>query len=214
MYRYFGVAASLLIFLAVFASMVGYTGKRKENYSILNHFISELGEVGVSRRAWIFNRGLMAGGVIFIPFMVGLGLAIDNIWAKLGLAAGLGASMAVMLVGVFPMNNLVPHTQAAMTFFRCGLATVALFTVAIFLQPAGKMVVPLWVNGLGVAAIAAYASFLLLPVFKPVGEQVKDMLNPEALPERPPFWWLAFLEWLVFFSTIGWFLGVGLAAIG
>ena len=211
MYRYFGVAGSLLIFLAVVVSMIGYVGRRREKYSILNHFISELGEVGVSRRAWVFNAGLVGGGAVFVPFMVGLGLAIDNLWAKLGLVAGLGAALAVLFVGLLPMNNLGPHTKAAMTFFRCGLATVALFTIGIFFQPAGQVVVPLWVNGLGAAAILAYASFLLLPVFQPVGDQVQNLLNPEAWPERPGFWLLAFLEWLVFFTTIGWFLGVALA---
>jgi hypothetical membrane protein len=214
MYRYFGVTGSLLIFLAVLTSMAGYTGKRKEKYSVLNHFISELGEVGVSRGALIFNLGFMAGGLIFIPFLVGLGWAINNVWAKLGMVAGLGSAMACVLIGVFPMNNLGPHEKAAMTFFRAGLATVVFFTLSIFFQPAGQVVVPLWVNGFGLVAILAYLSFLLLPVFKKMPMHVRDILNPEIVPERPALWLLAVLEWLVFVSTIGWFLGVALAVTG
>ncbi len=44
MYRYFGLAGSLVILLSVLLSMAAYTCKRREKYPLLNHFISELGE--------------------------------------------------------------------------------------------------------------------------------------------------------------------------
>jgi hypothetical protein len=47
MYRYFGVASSLLVFLAMPAAAVSCRGRRQEKYSPLSHFIFELGEVGV-----------------------------------------------------------------------------------------------------------------------------------------------------------------------
>ena len=56
MYRYFGIAGSLVIFLAVLRSMAAYAGKRREEYSLLNHFISELGEEGVSRGLFRHHR--------------------------------------------------------------------------------------------------------------------------------------------------------------
>ncbi len=209
-YRYFGLAGSSCILLAVCLSMRGYTGKRGEPYSIFNHYISELGEVGVARSAPIFNAGLMVGALLLMPFVVGLGLAIDNLWAKLGLLAGVGAAGACLLVGVFPMNKLALHTQAAMAYFRLGLATILFFGVSFMFQLAGREVVPWWANGFTVLSVLAYSSFLLLPVFRPVSEQALGMLNPEVLSQRPRFWWLATLEWLVFFSTMLWFLCVAL----
>ena len=79
-------------------------------------------------------------------------------------------------------------------------------------QPAGQAVVPLWVNAVGIVAMAAYSSFLLLPVFQPRPEQTLDPVNPEIMTERPRFWLLAALEWLVFFSTVGWLLCIALGA--
>ena len=212
MYRFLGIAGSLVIFLAILLSMAGYRGKRGEKYSVLNHFISELGEVGVSRGAPLFNAGLIASGLLFIPFIVRLGLTIDSFWAKLGLVAGLGTAIACALVGVFPMNKLEPHIKVAKVFFRCGLATVVLFSLGIFFQPAGRAVVPLWVNAAGIVAIAAYSSFLLVPMFQPRPEHTMDPLNPEIMPERPHFWLMPALEWLVFFSTVGWLLCIALGA--
>lgn len=211
MYRYFGLAGSLVIVLAILLSMAGYTGKRREKYSLLNHFISELGESGVSRGAPLFNAGLIVGGLLFVPFIVRLGLVIDSFWAKLGLVAGLVTALACALVGVFPMNRLEPHIKVANAFFRGGLATVVLFSLGVLFQPAERAVVPLWVNGAGLMAVAAYSSFLLLPIFQPMPERAPDPLSPESLPERPRFWLLAALEWLVFFATIGWFLSIALA---
>jgi hypothetical protein len=34
------------------------------------------------------------------------------------------------------------------------------------------------------------------------------VLDPEIVPERPLFWLLPFLEWLVFFATIFWLFGM------
>ena len=37
-----------------------YRGTQGERYSLLNHSISELGEVGVSRLAWVFNTCMLS----------------------------------------------------------------------------------------------------------------------------------------------------------
>ena len=43
---------------------------------MFNHYVSELGELGVSEFAMMFNVGMMIAGIFFIPFMFGLGLYI------------------------------------------------------------------------------------------------------------------------------------------
>ena len=74
--------ASGVIVLGALLSAVAYRGAVGEPYSPFNHFISELGQVGVSRLAAVFNAGLIVGGLLLIPFMLGLGA-----WL-LGSAAG------------------------------------------------------------------------------------------------------------------------------
>jgi hypothetical protein len=37
-------------------------------------------------------------------------------------------------------------------------------------------------------------------------------LDPSVIPERPRFWGLPFMEWLVFFTTIFWLSGMAFFA--
>ncbi len=214
-YGYFGLSGVLLIVLAVLLSAAVYAGRNGERYSPFNHFISELGQVGVSRGAPVFNAGLIAGGLILLPFITGLGVAIESLWARLGMLAGIGAAVACMLIGVFPMNRLAPHTKAAMAYFRLGLATIVLFSLGIFFQPAGAAVVPPVANFVGLAAALAYASFLIWMGRQAAKVETSDMLNPGVLiaVARPRFWVMAMLEWAVFLSTMLWFLCIAVLVI-
>ena len=207
-YRYFGLAGCIIISFAVIIAALRYRGKEQETYSALNHFISELGEVGVSKHAWIFNAGMILAGLSLMPFIIGLGLAIDNLWAKLGIAAGLWAAISCVCVGIFPMSNIVPHRKAAVSYFRAGLVTVLLFGIAILFQPAGEQVLPRDAVIASMLAVAAYASFLLLMMRSRFTNAESEVLDPKKLPQRPRVWIIATVEWVVFLATIMWFLSV------
>jgi hypothetical membrane protein len=215
--KLFGLAGTSIVSLAIVISALRYLGKRAERYSLMNHFISELGEVGVSPAAWVFNRGLTLGGLLLIPFMIGLGIAFHSVLGWIGMLAGLVAALGVAAVGLYPMNNLTPHIRAAMTYFRAGLVMVIFFALAIFFQ--STPVLPPVANLLSLVAALCYGSFLVL-LGKPHKKDAQgndepsttDILNPEVMPERPRLWWTALLEWLVFFSTVAWIFGV--AALG
>ena len=105
------------------------------------------------------------------------------------------------------MNNLKPHTLVAMTYFRAGLVMVILFTLAIALQAPGQAVVPHVVNWAGMLAILAYGSFL--SIMRTSARRGEDILNPLQGSARPRFWLLPAMEWAIFFSTVLWFLVVG-----
>jgi hypothetical membrane protein len=97
--RWFAVAGSgVLIVTSLYAGLL-YRGKAGERYSPLNHFISELGEVGTSRGAAIFNGGLITSGILLIPFFVGLGLALHSVLGWVASASGIGSALACALVG-------------------------------------------------------------------------------------------------------------------
>jgi len=120
----FGILGTLIIVLGIATSALRYQGKQGEHFSLLNHFISELGEVGVSRSAGLFNLGMILGGLILVPYMIGLGFRFASLTGWLGSAAGVVATLAVAAVGIFPVNNLPAHVRAAMTYFRSGLIMV------------------------------------------------------------------------------------------
>ena len=214
LFYHFGWAGSLVILAGCLISALPYRDRNGGKYSLFNHFISELGEVGVSEKARAFNTGMVLGGLLFLPFIASIGWTLSGLWAILGMAAGLLAAGASVLVGIYSMERLEPHRKAAMTFFRSGLLTIIFFTVAVFRQPASQQVIPLFVNGVGLLAIAAYASFLVI-VSRKTNKKGEEnyILDPSVNKTRPRFWITAFLEWTLFFATIAWFLCVSLALI-
>jgi hypothetical membrane protein len=211
LYPWLGIAGTGLVSIAVLAAALLYSGRHGEAYSLLNHFISELGEPGVSRAALLFNAGLVASGVLFIPCSLGLGLHIRSAWSLLGAASGVFTGAFLAGVGFFPMNNLAPHIFTAMWFFRCGLLTVLLFGIAFVAQRRGRLPVPRGAVAFSALAAAAYAAFLVKAALPSSGGA---HALEAAFARRPAVWPLAVLEWAVFFTTILWFLGVPLVAMG
>ena len=207
-FRISGMAGIGTIVLAIMYAVLRYRGKRGERFSLLNHFVSELGDVEVSRGARVFNAGLLLGGLFTLPFNVGLGMAFASLFGWLGMAAGIVATLGVAAVGLFPMNNLTPHLRAATTYFRAGLVMVFFFGLAILFQPAGRLVVPRLANLLSLLAFLAYGSFLSMPGWRKSSEKTDSPLDPEQVPERPRVWMMAMLEWAVFFSTVAWLFGM------
>ncbi len=211
-FRSFGLVGVAIIVLAIVYSSLRYRGKQGERFSLLNHFISELGERGVSQGAWAFNAGLILGGVAATVFVIGLGIAFGSVLGWLGTVAGIVTTLGVTAVGIFPMDNLNAHVVAASTYFRAGLAMVFFFGLAILFQPAGRTFVPAMTNLLSLLAFLAYGSFLLLPAMKKPGPKPANPLDPQQVTERPKIWALPVLEWAVFFSTVAWLLGIALLA--
>ena len=202
----FGLVGTSLILLACLACAILYTGKAQERYSILNHFISELGEAGVSDRAKVFNYGLIAGGALLVPFVIGFGMVLSSVWAVLATIAGVWAAVSCILVGVFPMNNLEPHVKVATSYFRSGLVMVLLFGIAILVQPPGQAKISPLASITSLLAALSYGSFLFLGRLPENTPAAPEGPNPELIPDRPQFLGLAALEWLVFLSTILWFI--------
>ena len=207
-FRFCALAGTVLPAVTILLSVLAYRGPEGERFSLFRYFISELGEVGVSPWARLFNLGLILGGLLLLPYIVALGFVFKSVLGWMGMAAGVVAALGVMAVGLFPMNNLDSHRIAAMTYFRAGLVMVSLFGLAILFQPADRITIPQAANLLSLPTFIAYASFLILmtPGKKP--EQAENSLDPEQMPERPKFWLLPTVEWAVFFTTIFWLFGM------
>jgi hypothetical membrane protein len=206
----FGVLGCVLICLSVLISALAYRGAQQERYSLLNHFVSELGEKGVSVRARIFNVGLIVSGLLMLPFILGLGARLPSIWGTLGTAAGVVTALACAAVGLFPMNHLPSHIAAAMTFFRAGLVMIVLFSVAILVQPDGQIQVARSALIFSALASVSYISFLVMVRGGSALDRVGEPAPAETRPPRPRFYALSLVEWGIFFSTVFWLLAVAL----
>jgi hypothetical protein len=212
-FGYFSIFGCLIVIIASFYTSSAYKGRSLERYSWLNHFISELGEVGVSSRAQFFNMSLIINGIVLIPFMVGLGIEVRNIWGWLGILAGGWTAISCICVGLFPMNNLKPHIKAATSYFRGGLVTVLLFNLAILLQPNGQVQITKYALIPGILALASYSLFLIIAARMATDPNQLNALDPSQIPDRPRFWILTIIEWSNLFSTLAWFIVVAIYAI-
>ena len=92
-YPYLGWAGSLTILVCSLIAASVYRGKEGERYSITRHFVSELGEAGVSRLAQVFNAGLIAG--MLHPFS-----GLDHLLAMVAVKKYVVASAAARAASV------------------------------------------------------------------------------------------------------------------
>ena len=184
--------------LGSIVAAIGYRGRFEQPYSPLSHWVSELGEVGVSDLSTVFNVSLMIGGVCFAIFIAAVAMArtgwLRYVYAVLGVIAG----VAGCLVGVFPMNDLDRHALVALTFFNLGWITVALASLDFVLRPDPRF--PRWLAIIGALTVLAFVGFLYSIQVDPlIGE---DML---AAPEnRPDVWIVATLEWAIIVGILSW----------
>ena len=136
-FLYLTLAGALIILTGTVISMIPYRDRNGERYSMRNHFISELGEVGVSKEAWGFNTGMTIGGWLFLPLMLVMGIQLSSVLGWIGAGLGMVSGVAAAMVGVYSMERLTPHRKAAMTFFHSGLYSI-LFFYRGDLCPAGR----------------------------------------------------------------------------
>lgn len=191
-----GTAGAVVMALAMLITAIPYTGTAGEPYSPLNHFVSELGELGVSSLALVFNLGLIVGGVCFALFMASLGRLRRTRLAWFHAPIGVAAGVAGALVGVFPMNNLQAHSLAALTFFSLGWICVGLASLDFVRRPDPRF--PRAVVYLGALTVAFVLGFLasIAPLIRGAGLGAPDI--------RPAFWIVPTLEWAVVVGILGW----------
>jgi hypothetical membrane protein len=208
-FHWFGIGGAILITVTSLVTALFYRTPAGAAYSPINHFISELGWVGHSPLANVFNAGLIISGLLFVIFFIALGFFLPNAWAKIGMVCGAVASLFISLVGVFPMNHLSQHVFVSDGYFRAGLAAVIFFVIAILAQPKKNIQIPKMASLFSIPAILAYGAFIILMSIMVKTHSASFVL--ETMTSEPPrFQLLAVLEWGVFVFTILWFLGIAI----
>jgi hypothetical membrane protein len=190
-----GMVASLVGLVFILTPQLFYEGSEGEPFSMFNHAVSELGELGVSELAWMFNIGLFLAGILFIPFMIGLGLYIDNIIAKIAAIGGVYSAVSVALVGVYPMNYLYEHSVTAISFFLSGMVMTLLWAIAILAQKEARIH-----KGFSLGGFINMTIFALF-LYGPFG----GFGGP-----RPEFSMRITLEWAIYWAIVGYLLVLSL----
>ena len=203
---YCGIAGPVIMWLGMLVTAISYVGIEGQRYSIRNHFVSELGEVGVSGLAWVFNLSLLVGGIMATIFMISLASRINS-WVRVPLGIiSIVATINGALVGVFPMNKLQGHIFVAMNFFNLGLFISLLYSLVILFGK--KHPFPKWLAIPGLINAGLFIWFLNFPSGEDSIDQFQEgMLG--LIRNRPDFMPMALLEWAVILGIILWMFLIG-----
>jgi hypothetical membrane protein len=173
-----------------------YRGYAGEGYSPLNHFISELGEIGASRLAWAFNLGIVTGGMGLGAFLVLLSRRLDGRFRAALAAVAVVSGVCGTLVGVFPMDYLSVHRIVSMGFFLSGWIVASIFS--LWLLGAERPGFPRWL--VAPAVLVVGVSWIFIGVYATYAPS-----NPDAhILSRPDVWNVPALEWASLLSLLFW----------
>src|SRR5471030_273227 len=129
--------------LGISVAVVSYNHSHATSFSCWNHFASELGFPGASRRAWVFNATEAFGSLMSLPIVYSLGARLHSrlgyVASGFGLltfltASGIGAlglSPRFLFANHVTSEFLQAHNATAVVFFIGWLVTVILFTRAL-----------------------------------------------------------------------------------
>jgi hypothetical membrane protein len=201
-----GLGSIAVILAGVTAAALLFQGFTGEAYSPLNHFISELGEISVSRFAWSYNLGIAAGGLGLGLFLILLSPALTGRFRGAFVAVSLVAGISGPLCGLFPMDYHSTHRLVSDVFFLTGGLVAAVFTV--WLARVGAAGFPRWLILPGVLVVAVFATFITVYA---TGYHPTD---PDAhIVERASVWIVPSLEWASLLALLLWLGCVSVALL-
>jgi hypothetical membrane protein len=203
----FGAWAGLLSAVGIMISFlivaIAYRGRIGQHYSPINHVVSELGEVGISRLAWFFNGSLIVGGIGILLGLISLALHLRGWFRYFILVLGFVTGLAGTFVGIFPMNQIYPHLSAALTFFNTGWIVTGAFS--LYLLFARQKQFPRWLAFPGFVTAIAFVVFMRYSGNLMEGSQSVDEILGAA---RPAVWSTAIVEWVVVLTILVWIASV------
>ncbi|MBN2502146.1 MAG: DUF998 domain-containing protein [Anaerolineales bacterium] len=200
----FGIVGSFLLIFGSLITALAFEGQSKEPYSFLNHFISGLGENGVSKLAKLFNTSIIIGGVHITIFLLGVALYIGDIVGYVLGITGLIAGISGILVGFYPVNHTKSHFFVAAICFNAGILFSTLLSLHILFTSQGDF--PRWIAIPGLLVSILSSVFLSLPQSSSL--QSHSFRIPKF--NRPRIWILAVLEWCILVMMIIFILSISI----
>jgi hypothetical membrane protein len=191
-----GLGSIAVILVGMILAALPYSGYAGEAYSPLNHFISELGEIAASHLAWVFNLGIVLGGLGLGAFLVLVSRRVDGRLRPALRTASVVAGIAGTAVGIFPMDYPTVHKVVSLAFFLSGWIVAAIFSLWQLRRPGSGFTRWLLVP----AAVDVIVSWVFIAVFagyRPVDPSAKII-------ERGDVWSVPALEWASLLCLLLW----------
>ncbi|MBW7880682.1 MAG: DUF998 domain-containing protein [Anaerolineae bacterium] len=192
-----GYVGTTVLVIATLVTALTYTGADGQRYSLLNHFVSELGHTQDSKLAAVFNAALVFGALMLGLHLVGVGLRFRSFFRYIVCVVGAVVGIAGALVGVFPMDvNTNMHRLVALGFFEGSLLLLIIFS--LFVGLTRQCAYPRWMALLAIPMLAANLVFL--------NELRLDGIDALALALtlREPFRLICASEWAVILAVLLW----------
>ncbi len=203
---YAGVLGPAIVVLGMVIAAVAFQGLDGEAYNPLNHFVSELGEPGVSKLSAAFNWALILGGLMTMPFMIVMASRLQAILSWPMGTLGWLASFFVVMVGILPMNLAAPHLVVALIFFYLSLLLSFLYTVVILLSMYRPY--PRWLAYPGFLFLLVGAWIIISPPELSTDIDFQQRMGG-LLQTRPAVYPLAIIEWLAVLIFLSWLFAMG-----
>ena len=204
---YFGFLGSGSILVSMITTAIMYRSPTGQYYNPLNHFISELGYIGVSDFAWLFNSGIFVGGLVLACFMWGLGANLKTRLLEISSFIGMLTCILGSLIGIFPMNTVNTHIVIVLSFFISSTIAIILFSIGIYVDPEPKL--PKALVWYGCIVVVAFILFLFNP-FDTSAVNFTGSFTQQNIANldniRPAIWNIAILEWLSVLSILIWII--------
>jgi len=163
-----GILVPIIIFICIWLSI-----SSSPWFSWTHHALSDLGIEGLP--AFIFNNGLIFGGIFTFIFSMGLSKILSY---KIGAYLLAISSLALIGAGLFPKTLFLLHYVSSTIFFIA--LTLALFIIGYTLKETK------FEHKLGIAAIFFAIVACSSPIFLNI---LKGIAIPEAIVCFPAFIW-------------------------
>jgi len=200
-----GLASIAIILLGELITAIPYRGYAGEAYSPLNHFISELGEIAASRFAFVYNLGIVVGGLGLLVFLLAVARTMDGRLATIFTLLAVVAGIAGPLCGLFPMDYLATHRLVSGLFFLSGWLVGDTFTLwLVHRRPAFW---PRWLVVPGLIVVVVFACFVVVySTYHPVDPNARILVRSDV-------WTVPLLEWASLLSLLAWLACLALALL-
>ncbi len=188
---------------AIFISYINFHGPLGEPYSLLNHFVSELGDLRYSTTAWIFNLSLITLTILISLWFYEIQRALKLANEKLIVIIFIITMISVASVGVFNRNIQPWHKIATtLTFTSDGLL---MLTLTNALQQANVYISKFY-KYLTTTLVFLYFGLFGLGAFF---FDIVYMSNvTDGITARPQIWPIAMIEWGIFTSMLVWVISI------
>lgn len=119
--------AGAAVFAVLWVSAVSLDG----SWTFGEDTLSELGRMGGGGRD-LFNSGVIVSALIWIPFALALYRSLGiSISTRFACALFLLAALALLCIGLFPIDSGTPHTIASWTFFIVAMCSLLVMSRSV-----------------------------------------------------------------------------------